>query len=281
MDHEWGVIDCHAHVGRFRGYDLSLRTLMAEVDRAGIALALVSNIDGAAVAGKTRDLAERPVNVATRAVIDRYPDRLRGLLWGRPGSGSADQLREFVAARVEAGASKSGRWTDRSFVGIKLHPEMNHFEADAPSVDPYLDLAREAGFAVVFHCDGAIERASVNRILRLARRHPDVPVVLYHTGFGGPHRPVIESVAETLEAGEADVYLETAQLPAEWALRAVERAGARRVLFGTDATYYGAGHYQRYDELRTALHDALAPDDLQRVLAGNALRIFRLAGSHD
>ena len=63
----WGdhlVIDIHAHIGSFRGFDLSMPTLLDNLDRYGIQLALVSNIDGANLAGtrstSTRSPATRP-----------------------------------------------------------------------------------------------------------------------------------------------------------------------------------------------------------------------------
>ena len=47
--HEPGLIDVHAHLGKFAGYDLSLATLLASMDENHVAAAFVSNIDGAAV----------------------------------------------------------------------------------------------------------------------------------------------------------------------------------------------------------------------------------------
>ncbi|TVP57082.1 MAG: hypothetical protein EA351_06445 [Gemmatimonadales bacterium] len=269
-------IDVHAHIGHFEGYDLSETTLRSEIDRGEIALALISNIDGAAVEGKTRDLPESVANQATaEAVLDR-PDRFRGLLWGRPGSGTPESLEPFRALRVPSG--QAGEWGSRVFVGLKLHPEMNHFEIDAPAVDPYMELAGRAGFPVVVHSDGQLDRASPERIVALARRHPGVPVVLYHTAFGGPYRAAIDLVAEALAERQADLYLETAQLPPEHAIEAVERVGAERVLFGTDACYFGVGHYARYQPLVEALEAHCGADDLDAVFRGNALRIF---GLHD
>ncbi len=273
------LVDVHAHIGRFEGYDLSEETLLAETEGAGIALALVSNIDGAAVPGKSPDLPEAQVNAATEAFVRRYPARFRGLLWARPDRGDARALEPFTAARIPAATAAPGdppRWTPRVFVGVKLHPEMNFVPADDPRVDPYLDFAARHGYPVVAHSDGQVDAASPARLLALARRRPQVPVVLYHTGFQGPHAPAIEACAEALRDGSANLWLETAQLPPDWALRAVERVGPGRVLFGTDATFYGRGHYARYAPLLSALHAALSPADLALVRSGNARRLFRL-----
>ncbi len=270
------TIDCHAHVGSFEGYDLSEATLLSELDQGGVALALVSNIDGAAVPGKTRGLDEAAANRYCLELVRRHPDRIRGLLWARPESGAAEMLEPFLNERLDPDVAH--RWTDRVFVGIKLHPEMNGFEADDPRVDPYMELARRHRLPVVVHCDGTCEAASAARILALARRHPRVPVVLYHMGFGGPHEPAIEAVACASSRGDAELYLETAQAPVEVVLEAVRTVGTDRVLFGTDATYFGEGHYERYSALRVALAGTLAQEELSRVMADNARELFRLSG---
>ncbi len=273
------IIDCHAHIGEFRGYDLSEETLLEEIDREGVSLALVSNIDGATVSGKTRGLDEGAANRATAHAVRRHPDRLRGLLWGRPGQGSPEALERFVTESLAA--DEAGRWTRRVFTGLKLHPEMNQFEADAPEVDGYMRFARRHRFPVVIHCDAGVDEASPERIIALAARHPEVPVVLYHMGFGGPHEQTIERTASALEAGEAELYLETAQASVEAVLEALRRVGPRRVLFGTDATYYGKGHYARYHALLAALEGTLSPEELTRVLALNSIQLFALEREHD
>ncbi len=280
------TIDIHAHIGSFAGYDLSEATLLAEVAAQNLDLALVSNIDGAAVPGKTRDLPEEEANGATVRFVRSYPDRFRGLLWGRPDRGDASALEPFTLLRIPESPSRpepptppeggGSRWTSRLFVGLKLHPEMNRVPADDPALDPYLAFAARHHLPVVVHCDGRVDEASAPRFLALGRRHPGVPIVLYHTGFGGPHAPAMAVVEEALSDRSADLWLETSQLPPEVALEAVERVGAERVLFGTDATFFGTGHYARYRPLLDALKSGLPTEAVARVLHGNALELFRL-----
>jgi predicted TIM-barrel fold metal-dependent hydrolase len=269
-----GTIDCHAHLGEFRGYDLSEETLLAELDRGNVALALVSNIDGADVPGKTRGLDEGAANRATAHAVHRNRRRLRGLLWARPNTGSASNLASFLEEHLPPLADDP--WTRRVFVGIKLHPEMNGFAADDPAVDPYMELAREYRVPVVIHCDGQVDQASAARIHALARRHPQVPVVLYHMGFRGPYEPAIQAAQEAGERGDARLYLETAQAPVEAVLLALRQVGPRRILFGTDATYFGSGHYEHYRALRAALAGHLEEDELERVMRLNACQLFSL-----
>jgi predicted TIM-barrel fold metal-dependent hydrolase len=252
-----GAVDVHAHIGTFEGYDLSLETLLDNMTRHGIRLALISNIDGAAVPGMTKDLGEVAANQATREAVASHPN-LRGLAWARPGDAgsSPDNLRPFLEKD--------------HFVGVKLHPEMNHFAADAKAVDGYLALCEEFHVPAVFHCLAA------EPIARAARRHPKVPVVLYHSGFFSDHEEAIRTVEASQKAHDADLYLETAQVEADKALEMVKRVGPERVLFGTDATYYGREHYRHYTELVKLLSAKLSAADFRLVMSGNAERLFRL-----
>src|SRR5207249_3731315 len=119
---ELGIIDVHAHTGSFRGYAIGADVLLQNVQRYGIKMALVSNIDGADMP-ETRNLNETEANKATADLVRKYPDQLRGLIWARPEDGSADTVAPFLQGSYQG-----------LFVGMKFHPEFNHFQADDPRV---------------------------------------------------------------------------------------------------------------------------------------------------
>ncbi|MBI3271353.1 MAG: amidohydrolase [Planctomycetes bacterium] len=258
------LVDVHAHIGSFRGFDLSLETLLANLNRHGVALVLVSNIDGAELPGTTLNLDETAANEETARVVSLHPQRLAALAWSRPSDprGSAARVEPFLR--------------DRGFVGVKFHPDMNHFLADDPRCDPYLDLCERYGVPAVFHCGPEGGASAASRIHALARRHKKVPVVLYHMGTKAGHEAAVREACQALASGDAQLYLETAWAGPTEALDAVARAGADRVLFGTDAPYYGAEHYARYVDLVAGLERGLSPGDCAKVLRGNAVRLFHL-----
>ncbi len=264
------IIDIHGHTGTFAGYDLSVSTLVSNIDSFGVRMVLISNIDGANLPGMTLNLDARAANEATLGVVLENSGRIRGIAWARPPDGSPSDVEQFL----QPSAANAG--ISRPFVAIKLHPQMNQFPANAPAVDPYFELARKYRIPVVYHSDKPGTNADPALIYEAARRHPDVPVVLYHMVFFGPHAAAVDVVEQSTRNGDADLYLETAQADPEAVVSAIQRVGAERVLFGTDATYYGASHYGRYTDLVELLRRELSPEDFANVMRNNALRVFRL-----
>lgn len=266
--HDLDVVDCHGHLGAFRGYDLSIPTLLANIRRFGVRRVLVSNIDGAALE-QTANVDETEANRRALETLRAHHDVLGGLLWARPENGSVERLEPFTRERLPSG--------ERAFVGVKFHPEMNHFPADDPRVEPYLVFCARHRLPAVFHCDQPGSSGAPERIHAAARRQPTVPVVLYHMVFeGGPHGPAIDACRSALDTGDADLYLETAQADPAGVVDAVRAVGADRVLFGTDATYYGAEHYERYEPMVELLRRELPAGELRAVMGGNARRLFEL-----
>lgn len=254
------IIDVHGHIGRFEGYDLSLSTLQRNVSIWDIDLVLISNIDGAQLPGTTNNLNEKKSNEVTLHVVRKDP-RMRGLAWARPVDGCADNLVPFVK--------------QKEFVGIKLHPDMNNFPADDARVDPYLKLCERFSIPAVVHCGRG--NSSAKRIYALAKRHKSVPIVLYHMGFGTDHEEAVSCVEQSIKSKDANLYLETAQADPAKVLAAIKRVGSKRVLFGTDATYYGKQHYDFYVPLMDSLRSKLKPAELNDVLHANAERLFKLS----
>jgi uncharacterized protein len=259
------VIDVHGHIGSYKGYDLDTTTLLSNIARYGVRLVLVSNIDGADLPGTTRNLDETAANQATVEIVRQNKDKLRGLVWTRPEDGAPAKIEPFLKDNKE-----------RIFVGMKIHPDMNHFPADDARVDGYLRLCAKYKLPAVFHSGKRNTDSDPTKIYAAARRHPRVPVILYHMGFGRDHAHAIAVAKEALTKKDAQLYVETAQAEPEAVLDAIKQLGADRVLFGTDATYYGKEHYARYEKLVALLKEKLAAKDYAKVMRGNAERLFKL-----
>ncbi len=265
----YDIIDIHAHIGNFRGYDLSLQNLLQNMQHYGIELALISNIEAAQLSGITPDKSEPEANEKTADAVTKNSGTLRGLVWVRPNDGSPQVIEKFLTQKLPDGSPV--------FVGMKFHPEMNHFKADDESVDAYLDLCAKYQIPAVFHCGRSPSNSSPERIYNIAKRHAEVPIVLYHMGAFGPHELAIRIAEQAFKNQDAKLYLETAQVDPVSVLKAIRTIGSDHVLFGTDACYYGKNHYSSYEKLLDVLKKELKKEDLENVLSLNAKKMFKLA----
>lgn len=238
--------------------------MLENMKRYDVYYGLVSNIDGANLPKITRNLDEIKTNQETANFVKRHPKQFRGLFWARPKDGSASNLERMLADQKGI------------FVGIKFHPEFNQFSVDDERVQEYLKLCEKHKLPAVFHTGRKGSNSDPEKIYNVAKRYPDVPFVLYHMGFLGPHEDAIQVAAESRKKQDAKIYLETAQADIDAVLLAIEKLGSDAVLFGTDATYYGRDHYDRYQRLLRTLRNKLSPADYFRVTSGNAIRIFSL-----
>ncbi len=264
------VIDVHAHIGTFRGYDLSAPTLMKNIQKFGVVLALISNIDGANLIGTTLNLDEQKANQATVDTVKAYPKQLRGIAWTRPNDGSLKKIEPFLKMKLTTGTK------GRIFVAMKFHPEMNQFAADSSKIDGYMKLCEKYKLVAVFHNGGPGSNSSPERIYKAAQRFPKVPVVLYHMGFGGQHQASIDVVKQAIQKKNALLYLGTAQADPKAVVKAVKELGSPYVMFGTDATYFGMNHYDRYKPMVELLQKELSAADFANVMRRNAKRVFAL-----
>ncbi|MCI0613973.1 amidohydrolase family protein, partial [bacterium] len=118
--------------------------------------------------------------------------------------------------------------------------------------------------------------SSPERIYNIAKRHPEVSVVLYHTGAFGPHEDAIQIAEHALKNQDAKLYLETSQVDPDSVLKSIRTVGSDHVLFGTDACYYGKHHYASYEKFIDVLSE-LKKEDLENVLSRNAKILFKLS----
>lgn len=230
---------------------------VCQVDRI-----LVVNRDAAA-SGNAADMPETDANVACLEACVKHPVLLP-IYWLRPGR---------IDSHVHALA---GALAEERFVATYLDPEANSIAADDARLDAYLEvLVRTQRVLLVETAPQA--RSEPGRVYALARRHPELPIVLLHgAADAGLHDAVLGAVSRAASQNDARLYLDTAFASAPSIGRAVEAVGVQRVLFGSAALAYGDAHVPRhiafFEELRLVLNE---PQRAQ-VLGGNAVELFGL-----
>lgn len=255
-------IDIHAGFTLRRAHPVPPSRLVTYAGLCQVDRLLVVNRDAAASANAA-DMPETDANVACLEACVKHPVLLP-VYWLRPGR---------IDSHVYALA---GALAEERFVAAYLDPEANNIAADDVRLDAYLEALVRMQRPLLVEV-APRTRSEPGRVYALARRHPELPIVLLHgAADAGLHDAVVEAVSRAASQSDARLYLDTAFNGAASIGRAVEAVGVRRVLFGSAALAYGDAHVPRHlaflEELRLALNE---PQRAQ-VLSGNAIDLFGL-----
>ncbi len=256
------IIDAHTHVGPDIEYGVKTASYRSATPDDLIAVMDANGIDRAVVfaahwqtRGRRIDPNYEEGNRYVRDAVRKYPERLIGFARANPNFGR-QALDELDRALREDGMR-----------GIKLHPDLDSFYmASDALVDPIFALAAERRVPVLVYC-GYPLRAQPLRFLRYAERFPQVPIILAHMGF----RLVADAI--TVAERAPNIYLETSCQSSVGILRAVQRLGARRVLFGSDFPY----EVPKVEMARITEYPGFDAAARERIFGGNAAELLGLA----
>ena len=186
-----------------------------------------------------------------RVIAERPP--IFGLVWANPREPDCVQA---VTSFLD----------DQNFRGIKLHPLLDGYHPNDPMVHPLADLAAERGLPLLIHTGHPIFTLPWS-VEELAQAKPETKVIMGHMGHGN-----IIYINAAIDGAERhpNVYLETSGMPMHTKIaEAVNRVGASRVLYGSDAPF----HHPEVELLKVRL-SGIKSSDLSMVLGKNAERLF-------
>jgi hypothetical protein len=244
------IIDCHCHAGRGDGLtapwdtNAPLTRYLERASRAGITRTVLFAAFHSDFAVANREVAR---------IVAARPDRFYGFAFVNP-VGDRGRVGELVRTAVER----------YGFCGIKVHRYHGAITREV------CDTARALSLPVLYDVMGQV--ASVEM---LATEYPDVSFIIPHLGsFADNWRAHLALIDHLVR--HPNIYTDTsAVLRFDLLERAVARAGARKILFGSDGPWLHPGvELAKVRELR------LSPGDERLVLSGNLLRLIRrpLAG---
>ncbi len=145
------------------------------------------------------------------------------------------------------------------FVGLKLHPRNFNLSAEHPSYRPYLQLAERYKLPCLFHSDINLNTTPENidkisspeSIHKLAKKFPNVPVIMAHMGAGDAksHQNAIDVLLKSIDKNDSKLYVDISWV--DWGqdglsspekpsivklIKELDKRNATdRILFGTDA----------------------------------------------
>jgi predicted TIM-barrel fold metal-dependent hydrolase len=238
------IIDCHCHAGKGDGltgpWDTAapLGKYLRRATEAGISRTVLFAAFHSDYAVANRDVAR---------IVARQPDRFYGFTFVHP-----IHDRGRVHALVKTAVQQYG------FCGIKVH------RYDARITREICDVARTWALPVLYDVMGEVSVVEL-----LATEYPDVDFIIPHLGsFADEWRAQVAFIDHL--ARHPNVYTDTAGVRRFDLLEsAVERAGAYKILFGSDGPWLHPGV-----ELAKVRLLKLPPADEKLILGENFLRLI-------
>ena len=278
------IIDSHVHLGTWKGeyyYPAKLKEYTGETQSGqnvqkffASTLDCLVKKDGHYIKNET----EGNLDMVNNIKIANAQDYVKPLLVCQPDTGAASNIENLLK-------------TGNTFYGLKFHPIDSKTNADSTLYDSYMKVAQKYKLTTVFHSGPLGTEASPQKIYNLAKRYPDVPVVLYHMSLspGGAvdklpaeeiasrglegdkgkwvwevrekwNQDGIDAVKESIAKKDANLYLETSWTKPETIVKAIKEVGADRVLFGTDAPIGDFGEFankNKYYEYVDSIQNAI------------------------
>jgi len=249
------IIDIHAHPGYshdLKGMREEFRPALRAAERYGVAWICLNSI--ADWTPSPTPARVRKGNDAVAALMADHPDRVLGFCFLNPRYPD-DALREIDRCVVQGGMA-----------GIKLWTAC---KADDERVDPIARRAAELGVPIHQHAWYKAEGNTSNEstpadVAALAQRHPDTMLVMAHlTGAGE------RGIADIAPYENLHVDISGGEPESGFVELAVQRLGARRVLFGTDNPVRSYGM-----TLGKVLAARITARQRDLILQGNARRLL-------
>jgi uncharacterized protein len=242
------IIDSHCHAGKGDGLTgpwdtaATLDKYLVRAARAGITHTVLFSAFHSDYAFANREVAR---------IVSSHPDRFFGFAFVNSVH-DRGRVHKMVRQAVE----------EFGFVGIKLH------RYDAPISREVCEAARAYSLPVIYDVMGAVSVCEL-----LAQEYPDVNFIIPHLGsFADDWRAQVALIDHLVR--HRNIYTDTAGIRRFDILeQALQRAGARKILFGSDGPWLHPGV-----ELAKARLLGLSRGDEAMVLCDNFLRLVERAG---
>ncbi len=237
------VIDAHCHLSKYMGSGPA-STLIEGMDAAGIDMAIVF--------GDNEFVADS---------VESYPGRFIPFFYFNPRYEDA-QLGELERHAKELG------WK-----GVKV----GHEHAIAPAMYSMMEIAERYDLVFVIH-SGPTMKYHPMIIGDLASSFPKVRTVILH--MGGGMSLDVELASTKVAEKNPNIYMETCYAHPYAIRQAVERVGAERIMYGSDASnggydslYVRPGAYQEIhmDAVRLI---GLPEEQEKMILGGSAAKLL-------
>ncbi len=163
---------------------------------------------------------------------------------------------------------------EAGLLGVKLHPDYQHFFVDEERMLPVYEKIASLGLITVFHAGVDIgypepTHCTPERLAHILPAFGGAPVVAAHMGGYLCWKDVLRHLAGK------PLYFDTAfsysRMPPDWAREIICAHGAENILLGSDMPWSDTGN-----EIRFVKSLGLTDAETQAILGGNARRLLGL-----
>lgn len=200
--------DAHCHLGYIDGKLFTTEQLLQEMDKNGVAMAIVSSTD------QTEHQSVEEGNSRVFEAVKKYPDRFVGFAYVDPTvmSGSVEELERSL---------------QHGLTGVKLKPKAQGFSASDKLVHRVVEFCDEAHLPVFIHT-GTVLMPFMDKVRSLADEFPATSFVVSHCSHNGYSDDAVAPCGNT-----KNLLFDTADTPPRNILETARSFGPERVVFGS------------------------------------------------
>lgn len=246
MKDGFAIFDAHTHLGDalHSGRSCSADRMLAQMAGSGIDRSLLIPFPVVEDYRKQHDVIA--------AAVHAYPGRFAGAVCLNPFLPRQEFLDEVRRCVEELG-----------FCGIKLQPQYQALNPISARSDFLFEAACEHKIPVIWHTGTGAPFALPSLLIAPARRFPDLPIVLAHSGGS------VYALEAIVAAGVCpNIYLELSSLMPHLVLEVMTHVPASRLMIGSDLP-------ESVDaEISKIIGLPVTDDQKREVLWGTASRLF-------
>ncbi len=267
------IIDSHVHFGLSLDFDMKKEHVLYAMEKYGVSKMIVSCSNAAEcdhdqqVLPKSLQVSQIKAAEDTIGFARENFGRIYAALWLKPlTEGFDESLYSLVESNIDV------------VKALKFHPYHSAVPFDDERIEAYMPLAEKYSLPVITHtgdgmCDG------VERVAKMAERHPNVKFVMAHLGLGTDNQRAIE-----LAVSHKNIYGDTAWVPMLSAIQFLNQVGEDRLFFGSDTPIDGPETYERnrmgqrsmYQDYFHLLPRYISARAYEKLMYRNAKNIFSL-----
>ena len=203
------IIDAHCHVGNGFDMNLSVKSLLEEMDKHSVSKSIICTVD------KYIAVDNKCGNDEILKYVHKYPDKLIGFAAVNPwyGKKSVNELKRCLKEGMK---------------GLKLHPFLQGFILNDKIVYPLIEEIGKWELPVYIHT-GTLVCSEPFQLSYLAQEFPDVNFIMGHGGATDLKDDVILAMEQT-----GNIYVDTSTNAPGPLKEYIDNLGIQRIIFASN-----------------------------------------------